>query len=135
MCTVKKKTTHRISVWVLVFALLLSIGSVSILNASAASWMDEVENDAQHAGDQVGEAVRDAGDATGRAIDDMMDMNVSEGRVLDGDGRIGNEAEENSVGNTATSSSVGWLGWSIAIVVAITVITLTIILVPKKKER
>ena len=81
------------------------------------------------------DAVRDAGDATGRAVEDMMDMNVSEGRVLDGDGRIGNEAEENTTGRDGGSSSVGWLGWSIAIVVALVVIVLTIILVPKKKER
>ena len=137
MCTVKKKASRRISVWVLVFALILSIGSISLaLNAHAASWMDEMGNDARHAADQAGDAVRDAGAATEKAVEDMMDVNVSEGRVRDGDGRIGNEAEEPSVENTMGSdSSVGWLGWSIAIVVAITVIVLTVMLVPKYKER
>lgn len=137
MCSIKKKATNRISVWVIVFALLLGLGSsYLLLDAHAATWMDEAENDTRHAADQVGDAVRDAGDATGRAVEDMMDMNVSEGRVRDGDGRIGNESEEMTVEQgRGTASSVGWLGWSIAIVVAITVIALTVILVPKKKER
>lgn len=136
MCTVKKKTARRISVWVIVFALLLGMGnSCLLLNIHATSWMDDVKNDAHHAADQVGDAARDAGDATGRAVEDMMDMNASEGRVRDGDGRIGNEENEIAMAQDTASSSVGWLGWSIAIVVAITVIALTIILVPKKKER
>lgn len=136
MCIIKKKSAHRISVWALVFALLLGVGSSCLLlDAHATSWMDDVGNDARHAADQAGDAVRDAGDATGRAVEDMMDMNVSEGRVLDGDGRIGNEAQENTAARDGGSTSVGWLGWSIAIVVALVVIVLTIILVPKKKER
>ena len=98
--------------------------------------MDDMGNEARHAADEAGNAVREAGDATERAVEDMMDMNASEGRVLDGDGRIGNEAAESAAGNDSVrSSSVGWLGWSIAIIVALVVIALTIILVPKRKER
>ena len=104
MCSVKKRANHRISVWVIVFALLFGLGSSCLLlDAHAATWMDDVGNDARHAADQVGDAARDAGDATGRAVEDMMDMNTSEGRVRDGDGKIGNEENE----LTVFSSAVG----------------------------
>ena len=136
MCTVKKKASRRISIWVLVFALMLSICTISMLPTHATTWMDDMGNGARNAADQAGDAVRDAGDATERAVEDMMDMNGSEGRVRDGDGFIGNEADELAMEQgTESTSSVGWLGWSIAIVVALTLIALIVILGPKKKEQ
>lgn len=137
MCTVKRKYTRRISVWVLVFALLLSVLTSSLLlPVHADSWMNDRGNDARQATEEAGDAVRDAGDATRRAVDDMMDMDAAEGRVRDDDGIIGNEATERSVEQAdTTEESGGWLGWVIAVVVALIALVLIVVLIPKKRAR
>jgi len=153
----KRKYNRRISVWTLVFALMICVlGSSLLLPAHAKGMMgdmgaadrgvadlagDVVRDAGDMAGDAVrgvgdaaGDAVRGAGNAAGDAVDDVMDMNASEGRVRDSDGKIGNESREGAVDrNESGSRSGAWLGWVIAVVVALIILTMIVILIPKKR--
>ena len=153
----KRKYNRRISVWTLVFALMICVlGSSLLLPAQAKGMMgdmgaagrgvadlagDVVRDAGDMAGDAVrgvgdaaGDAVRGAGNAAGDAVDDVMDMNASEGRVRDSDGKIGNEPREGAVDrNESGSRSGAWLGWVIAVVVALIILTMIVVLIPKKR--
>ena len=158
MCTLKRKYTHRISVWALLFAVVFCAFSVFYtLPAFAMNPIDGANRNARHTAGGIGDVVRGAGnvasdvvegvgntagkvvrgasDAAGNAVDDVLDMTVSEGRVRDGDGIIGNEGREGTVpSESETGGRMGsWLAWSIAVIVALIVIAMVVILIPKKK--
>lgn len=147
MLTLKKKSTRRISIWAIVFAVMLCmLTSTLTLGANAATVFDHnqsgMQKAADHAGDLVqdaGDAVKDAGNAVNNAAEKVKDNvermldDASDGRVTDRDGWIGNNDGGKSVMEQA-DGSMGWLAWVIAVVVAILAIVLAIILIPKKKE-
>ena len=130
--TNKKTTLGRISVWVLVFALILTTLSASFtLTAHAKGGvMSDVGDTAREITDDVGNAVRDTADK----IED-----TDQGTVNDSDGVIGNEKDENE--NTDSSAtmdeetSMGWIGLVIAIVIVLIAIVLIVILIPRKKKK
>ncbi len=141
----QKKKSGRISVWLLVFAVVLSVLSASlILPTHAAGMMDNAREDVRNAGRGVGEAVSDVGQGVGEAVSDVgegvsealsdMGMDATDGAVSDQDGIIGNEGSETTDGNEE-STRIGWLGIVIAIVVVLVVIVLIVLLIPKKKDR
>lgn len=147
MLTLKKKSTRRISVWVMIFAVMLcALTSTFTLGASAKIISDhnqtKMHSAADHAGDLVqdaGDAVKDAGNAVNGAAEKVKDNvermldDASDGRVTDRDGWIGNNDGGKSVMEQA-DGSMGWVAWVIAVIVAILAIVLAIILIPKKKE-
>lgn len=154
MLTLKKKPTRRLSVWVIVFAVMLcTLTGVFALGANAAMTSDhnqtKMHSNVDHAGDLVngaenaadnakdlvkdtGNAVKDAGEKVKNNVERMLD-DASDGRVTDRDGWIGNNDGGKSVMEMA-DGSMGWLAWVIAVIVAILAIVLSIILIPKKKE-
>ncbi len=123
----KRRLSHRISIWTLIFALLLTVFStVLILPARAEMFSDSVTKNAS-------DSVNDAGDAVKDAVDDMADMD-GDGGVNDSDGIIGNESREADTSD-APGMSMGWIGAIIAILIAVVVIVLIVFLVPKKRNR
>ncbi len=122
----KKKHFRRVSVWVLIFSLLITACCASLtLSAHAKNFLDEGAND-------VKDAARNAASDVGSAVSDMGD-NASDGAVNDHDGVIGNEGTEAAPEDNGASA--GWLGWAIAIAVVLIIVVLIVILIPKKKER
>ena len=128
----KRTTVGRISVWVLVFALLFTTLSASFaLTAHAKGGvMSDVGDAAREITDDVGNAVRDTADK----IED-----TDQGTVNDSDGVIGNEKDEteNTDGSATMDeeTSLGWIGLVIAIVIVLIAIVLIVILIPRKKKR
>ena len=130
----KKRLSRRISVWTLIFSLLLAVfTSALILPARAEMFSEGVTKSASDAADNAGDAIENAGDAVKNAVDDMADMD-GDGRVNDSDGIIGNESREAETEENS-GMSAGWIGAIIAILIAVVVIVLIVILVPKKKHR
>ena len=130
----KKRLSRRISVWTLVFTLLLAVfTSALILPARAETFSEGVTRTAGEAADDVKNATKDAGDAVKDAVDDMADMD-GDGKVNDTDGIIGNETAEEDTGD-ASGMRIGWTGALIAILIAVVIIILIVILVPKKKNK
>ncbi|MBO5938683.1 MAG: hypothetical protein J6Q82_04200 [Clostridia bacterium] len=125
----KRNTARRISVWVLIFALILMTLSASFaLTAHAKNGvMGEIGDAAKEATSDVGDAVRDV-------VDEAAD--ATDGVANDSDGMIGNEKDE-AGSDTATDegTSIGWIGLVIAIVIVIIAIVLIVILIPRKKKR
>ena len=137
MCTVnsKKRSAGRISVWALVFALMLSVLSTAmILPTYGENFLNDAGDAVRNAADGAGEAIRDAGDTVGDAVNDMADG--ESGRVEDSDGIIGNEGSETADPDAMDEETrSGWIAVIIAIVVIVVAIVLIIVLVPKKKEK
>lgn len=137
MCTVnsKKRSARRISVWTLVFALMLSVLSAAmILPAHGENFLDDAGDAVRNAADGAGEAISDAGNAVGDAVSDMADG--ESGRVEDSDGIIGNEGSETAAPDSMDEETKsGWIAVVIAIAVIVVAIVLIIVLVPKKKEK
>ena len=136
MCMIadKKRSARRISVWVLVFVLMLGILSANLLlPAHAANILDDAGNAVRNAADGAGEAISDAGNAVGDAVSDMA--SGESGRVEDSDGIIGNESGESASPDTMDEETKsGWIAVVIALVVIVVAIVLIIVLVPKKKD-
>ena len=144
----KKRMSHRISVWTLIFALMLTIFTSALalpthaetfsdgMTKSVPDMMDDAGNavgDAvENAGDAVGDAVENAGDSMGNVIEDMADMD-GDGRIGDHDGIIGNEQSETEQG-APEGGGIGWVGIAVALTIAVAVISLIVILVPKKRH-
>ncbi|MBR2293586.1 MAG: hypothetical protein IKA44_04705 [Clostridia bacterium] len=126
MCIIKKKALRRISVWTLIFALLLTVLSASMLSVHAENFLGDAARD-------VGDAVSDAG----HAVSDALDMNGADGAVNDSDGIIGNEsAEAPSTDDVAKEDgNSGWIGLAIAILIVVIAVVLIILLIPKKKDK
>lgn len=127
MCAVKRKASRRISVWTLIFALLLALESSFSVFARAENML----NDAQQA---VRDGSEEAEHAAREASDDADDKK-QDGEVQDGDGILGNEQEEEQNANRWENGiKVGWVGVVIALVAVVAVIVLIVVLVPKKKN-
>ncbi len=129
MDTSKRMTARRISVWVLIFALVLTTLSASFTISAHAKGgvMGDIGDAAKEATSDVGDAVRDV-------VDGAMD--TTHGRTNDSDGTIGNEKDEASSDTSMDEGrSIGWIGLVIAIAIAIIAIVLIVILVPRKKKR
>ena len=145
----KRRAGRRISVWVLVFALMLTFfTSTLIIPASSANMSGGIGNAAENIGSDVGEAISDVGDGIGEAISDvgdgmseaMSDMGSEndDGDVNDTDGVIGNadsgaDKAPESDGEDDKGNG-GWIALAIAIVVIVAVVVLIVVLIPRRKD-
>ena len=148
----KRRSGRRISVWVLVFTLMLAfISSTLLLPISAAknsSGLSKGANDmgealgeaAEDMGSGIGEAVSDIGDGVGEAISDVADSD-DDGKVNDTDGMIGNadsgadkEPTTDKGDENGDKNNGGWIALAIAIVVIVAVVVLIVVLIPRRKD-
>ena len=132
----KRSASRRISVWVLIFALILTVlSSTFVISAHAKNGvMGEIGDAAKHATNEAGDAIKDTADKVTDKADDMMDKD--DGTVDDSDGMIGNESDESgSHATTDEGRTVGWLGLIIALAIVLVAIILIVILSPRKKKR
>ena len=129
-----KKKSQRISVWLLIFAMVFTIVSTSlILPAHAENFLGNAREGG--AMSDVGEAISDVGEGMSEAVSDLGDMGDAEdGKVSDSDGFIGNEESETD-GAKEERGGMGWLALVITLVVVLIVIVLIILLIPKKRDR
>lgn len=144
MLTIKRKSARRISVWTLLFALMLclisgtmtmGVGATMTAEPHQSPVKDAADDLAQNAGDAIkdaGDAVKDLGDDLKIDAEQKLD-DAPNGMVTDRDGWIGNRDGGKSVMEMA-DGSMGWVAWVIAVIVAILAIVLAIILIPRKKE-
>ena len=132
----KRSASRRISVWVLIFALILTVlSSTFVISAHAKNGViGEMGDAAKEATNEAGNAIKDTADKVTDKTDNMM--NKEDGTADDSDGVIGNEQDESGTHNTANEGrTVGWLGLVIALAIVLIAIILIIILIPKKKKR
>ena len=149
----KRRSGRRISVWVLIFTLMLAfISSTLLLPISAAKnssglsrgasdMGNAIGNAAEDMGSGIGEAASDVGDGIGEAISDVADSN-DDGKVNDTDGMIGNaDSGADKAPSTDTEngngdkSNGGWIALAIAIVVIVAVVVLIVVLIPRRKDK
>lgn len=147
--SLKRRAGRRISIWALVFALMLiCISSTLMLPASAANMAGRTDSMGSGVGEAmsdvgngVGEAMSDVGEGMSEAISDALNGD-DDGKVNDTDGMIGN-ADSGADKAPATDTSAaddgngngGWIALAIAIVVVVAVVVLVIVLIPRRKDK
>ena len=146
MITTKKHNARRVSVWLLIFSLLMLTASAA-LPVHATPMMDgvgEATRDAAHGVGEaakdvtngVGNAVKDVTNGAGNAVRDVTDgaTNGESGTVSDNDGVIGNEANEAADATTDTQSRVGQIALIVVIVAVVIAAIIIVLLIPKKRK-
>ena len=121
MIAIQRKRVRRLSVWTLIFSILL-LTVLACLPAHASPVLDGVKNGVEQAKDSTENAVRDVTDG----------MEKADGTVRDGDGMLGNEQNEAPNSSTQKLGKVALLVLIAAVIIAIIMIVL---LIPKRKQR
>lgn len=145
----KRRAGRRISVWALVFALMLTfITSTLIIPVSANNMSGGMGRATENIGSGIDEAISDVGDGMGEAMSDVgedMSEAISDigsgndnGDVNDTDGMIGNadsgaDKTPESDGEDDNGNG-GWIALAIAIVVIVAVVVLIVVLIPRRKD-
>lgn len=143
---IHRKNARRLSVWVLVFSLLV-LTALSALTVHATPFTQNAQGRADETGltagemargvaDGVGNAARDAADSVGNAVRDVTDGSMSgeDGTVADGDGVIGNESNAAADTTTETQGKAGQIALIVVIVAVVIAIIIIVLLIPKKKK-
>ena len=142
---IQAKAKRRISVWGLIFAVLLVIIGYTLAFPCSAKIIDGAKNAVSDAGDKVSEAVSDAGDKISEAASDAESKaeeivtdaeskldDASDGKVEDSDGIIGNETNAN---DTKGMSKAGQAALIVLAVAAVITVIIIITLTTRKKNR
>jgi hypothetical protein len=98
----KRRSKRRLSVWGLIFAVLLTVIMQTLMLPCSANIIDGVRNGAEDAGGAVSDIVQDAESKAEELITDAESKldDASDGKVEDSDGIIGDETSANT--NTET---------------------------------
>ena len=132
MTAIQRKRVRRLSVWTLIFSILL-LTCIPCLPVHGAV-LDDVTNGAKKATDAVGTTLNDAKNGVENAARDAADgMEKSDGTVRDGDGMIGNEANEETP--RRGMEKLGQVALLILIAAVIIAIIMIVVLIPKRKNR
>ena len=130
----KKAWGRRISVWLLVFAIVLVAVSTLSLPAHASNFSDGLGNAVSDIADGAGNAADDMAQGLGNAAEDMSGS-VDDGIADDRDGFIEErDAKEDMSNDTEKNTKAGWIAVAIALSVVSAVVILIVVLVPKKKH-
>ena len=133
-----RRSKRRISVWGLVFAVLLTVIMQTLMIPCSANIIDGVRNAGEEIGDKVSDMARDAESKGEELITDAESKleDSSDGKVEDSDGLIGNETQSNT--DTNENGGMGKVGQIALIVLAVAAIIAVIVIITvvsrKKKE-
>ena len=150
----KRRAGRRISIWALVFALMLTFVTINLIIPVSANNMmgGGIGKAADSIGSGIGEAISDVGDGMSEALSDVgdgmseaisdMDGGNDGGDVNDTDGMIGNadsgadKAPSTDTGDAEDGNgNGGWIALAIAIVVIVAVVVLIVVLIPRRKDQ
>ncbi len=146
MITTKKHNARRVSVWLLIFSLLILTATAALpVHATPMTHGagDMAQDSGRGAGDvvrdtanDIGDAARDAANGVGNAVRDAADnvRNGEGGTVSDDDGVIGNEANNTADATTDTQSRVGQIALIVVIVAVVIAVIIIVLLIPKKRK-
>ena len=133
-----RRSKRRISVWGLVFAVLLTVIMQTLMIPCSANIIDGVRNAGEEIGDKVSDMAHDAESKGEELITDAESKleDSSDGKVEDSDGLIGNETQSNT--DTNENGGMGKVGQIALIVLAVAAIIAVIVIITvvsrKKKE-
>ena len=133
-----RRSKRRISVWGLVFAVLLTVIMQTLMIPCSANIIDGVRNAGEEIGDKVSDMARDAESKGEELITDAESKleDSSDGKVEDSDGLIGNETQSST--DTNENGGMGKVGQIALIVLAVAAIIAVIVIITvvsrKKKE-
>ena len=141
-----KRRARRISIWAIVFALMLTVISSNLILPLSAANMGSRTDTAGGVGEAISdvgegmsEAISDVGEGMSEAISDVTDSS-DDGNVNDTDGMIGNsdsgadKAPSTDTDKNDEKSNGGWIALAIAIVVIVAIVVLIIVLIPRRKD-
>ena len=135
----QKRSARRLSVWLLIFSILMltAIASLPTRAMPVGNGAGNAVGDmARDAADGIGDMARDAADGVGNAVRDAADnvKNGEGGKVSDDDGVIGNEGNNAADAITDTQSRVGQIALIVVIVAIVIAVIIIVLLIPKKRK-
>lgn len=124
-----RRSKRRISVWGLVFAVLLTVIMQTLMIPCSANIIDGVRNAGEEIGDKVSDMARDAESKGEELITDAESKleDSSDGKVEDSDGLIGNETQSST--DTNENGGMGKVGQIALIVLAVAAIIAVIVII------
>lgn len=130
---IKRKAKRRISVWGLVFLVLFTAITQTLMIPCSANIMDGARNAGEEIGGKVSDAAREGENKVGEIITEAESKlnDVSDGKVEDSEGIIGNETNN----STETNGKMGKVGQIALIVLAVAAIIAVIIIVTIMSHR
>ena len=132
MTAIQRKRVRRLSVWTLIFSILL-LTLIPCLPVHGAV-INDVKQGAQKTADAVGNAANDVKNGVENAVRDASDgMEKQDGIVQDSDGMIGNESGEEAP--RRGMEKLGQVALLILIAAVIIAIIMIVSLVPKRKNK
>ncbi len=135
---IKRRTKRRLSVWGLVFAVLLTVIMQTLMLPCSANIIDGVRNAGEEIGGKVSDMARDAESKGEELITDTESKldDASDGKVEDSDGLIGNETDNTAdAGENEGMGKVGQIALIVLAVAAIIAVIVIITLVSNKRKK
>ena len=139
----KRRSKRRVSIWGLIFAVLLTIIMQTLMLPCSANIIDGAKNAAEDAGGAVSDIVQGAESKAEELVTEAESKmhDASDGKVEDTDGMIGNETSavtETSATTDTANNGMGKAGQVALIVLAVAAIIAVIIIITivshKKKD-
>lgn len=134
---IKRRTKRRLSVWGLIFAVLLTVIMQTLMLPCSANIIDGVRNTGEEVGGKVSDMARDAESKAEEIITDAESKleDASDGKVEDSDGLIGNETgNAEGSGENGGMGKVGQIALIVLAVAAIIAVIVIITVVSRKKK-
>lgn len=130
----KRRSKRRLSVWGLIFAVLLTVIMQTLMLPCSANIINGARNATENAGEAVSDIVQDAESKVEEVVTDAESKlnDASDGKVEDSDGMIGNETSavtETSAATDTTNNGMGKAGQVALIVLAVAAIIAVIIII------
>ena len=141
MISNRKHSTNRLSVWLLIFSLLM-LTAAAAFSVHATPLTDHGNNGMHEAGRAAGDMARDAANGVGDMVEDAANgvrnaadsmANGEGGSVADNDGVIGNEGSRDNA-PTDTQGKAGQIALIVVIVAIVIAVIIIVLLIPRKKK-
>ena len=122
----KRRSKRRLSVWGLIFAVLLTIIMQTLMLPCSANIIDGAKNAAEDAGGAVSDIVQGA---------ESKLNDASDGKVEDSDGMIGTETNNDTSANDGKMSKVGQIALIVLAVAAIIAVIIIVTIMSHRRKK
>ncbi|MBE6549537.1 MAG: hypothetical protein E7670_03820 [Ruminococcaceae bacterium] len=134
---IKRKAKRRLSVWGLIFVVLLTAVTQTLILPCSANIVDGARNAGEEIGGKVSDAARDGENKVEEVITDAESKlnDMSDGKVEDSEGIIGNETNNDTSANDGKMSKVGQIALIVLAVAAIIAVIIIVTIMSHRRKK
>jgi len=134
---IKRKAKRRLSVWGLIFVVLLTAVTQTLILPCSANIVDGARNAGEEIGGKVSDAARDGENKVEEVITDAESKlnDMSDGKVEDSEGIIGNETNNDTSANDGKMSKVGQIALIVLAVAAVIAVIIIVTIMSHRRKK